>query len=205
MCEAYTQVEFHLVDRADDDEIRFGQAVHNAWLQCTSCKRIVGGVVDAYSAKKVVDYWPHYVSGKDFPDVPVGIASAADEAHRCLSIGANRAAIAMARAVVEATAKYHKITKGSLEAKIDAMASKGIIGQDTKKAAHVVRLWGNDAAHGDLAEESVEQADAEEILVLMDDVLERAYQAPARVARVTASREARRLGGQGGVADASTT
>jgi hypothetical protein len=39
----------------------------------------------------------------DLPDVPEHIAAAAQEAYRCRSIGAQRAAVLLARAVIEAT------------------------------------------------------------------------------------------------------
>ncbi|MFG3555326.1 DUF4145 domain-containing protein [Micromonospora sp. NPDC047557] len=123
--------------------------------------------------------------------MPEDIASAADEAHRCFAIKAYRAAMALARAVVEATAKEKGITSGSLEKKIDEMAGQGLIREDAKDAAHAIRLVGNDAAHGDLASMVVEEADAREVLDLMDDILAEVFQSPARVARVRASRAAR--------------
>jgi hypothetical protein len=58
-------------------------------------------------------------------------------------------------------------------------------------AAHEVRFAGNEAAHGDLVDEPITADDAAEIVALMDAILERVYQEPAKVARVRASREAR--------------
>ncbi len=58
---------------------------------------------------------------KHFPDVPSPIANAAAEVHRCVSIGATRAAVGLARAVVEATAKDKGVTSGGLLAKIDGL------------------------------------------------------------------------------------
>lgn len=177
--------------------------MYDGAVRCTSCGRIVGGIVDGTDGNKfkLLDYWPRHIGGRAFPDVPSGIGETADEAHRCLSVGANRGAIALARTVVEATAKDNGITAGNLEKKIDALAEKGVIGQDTAQAAHAVRLWGNDAAHGDLAFEEFSPEDAQEVLALMDEVLNRAYQGPARVQRIIASREARKAGAQGGVPD----
>lgn len=160
--------------------------------QCNNpaCRRVIGGVVHA-GGTEVMDWWPKFVGGKDFPDVPEHIASTADEAHQCLSIGAHRGAIALARAVVEATAKHQGITKGMLDKKIDEMAMHGVISEAMRDAAHEIRFAGNEVAHADLADEPITKDDAEEVLALMDAILTRVYQEPAQVARVRQRREER--------------
>jgi transcriptional regulator len=100
----------------------------------------------------------------------------------------------MARATVEATAKDKGITQGSLESKIDHLAASGHISEAMKEAAHEIRLAGNQVAHSDILNEPISVEDAAEIVELMDAILERAYQEPAKVARVRASREARQNG-----------
>lgn len=155
---------------------------------------MVGGYVDP-SQTKVWEWWPKQIGGKAFPDIPEHIASTADEAHQCLSIGAHRGAVALARAVVEATAKHHQITKGMLDKKIDELAKQGVISDAMKDAAHEIRFAGNEVAHADLAEEPISRDDAEEVLALMDAILTRVYQEPAQVARVRARREERRNAG----------
>lgn len=125
----------------------------------------------------------------DFPDVPVEIAAAASEAHACWYRDANRAAVLMARAVIEATAKNKGITKGVLLDKIDAMSD--MIRPHVRRGAHEVRLLGNDMAHGDFVH-AVSDEDAKLVLTLMDEVLGDVYQSPARVARAQAAREERR-------------
>ena len=205
MCESFSS--FKVVYSSGSWSQTKGSGFYDAAFQCQNahCGAVIGGVKPAKSGvdgEELTDYWPKHVGGKDFPEVPEHIAAAGDEAHRCLSIDANRAAVAMARAVVEATAKDHGITKGNLDAKIKQMAKDGLIGDDTAKAAHAVRLWGNDAAHGDLALEPLDRVDAEEVVALMDEVLNRTYQSPARVQRIMESREARRQGEAGGVEEA---
>jgi hypothetical protein len=59
--------------------------------------------------------------GKSFPDVPPEIASAASEAYSCLAIDALRAAVLMARIVIEAYTKDKGIVKLQLMHKIDKM------------------------------------------------------------------------------------
>jgi hypothetical protein len=126
----------------------------------------------------------------EFPDVPPDIADAAAEAYVCwYRADANRGAVIVARAVIEATAKDKGITKGRLIEKIDAMSA--LIRPHVRQGAHEIRLLGNDMAHGDLAEH-VTNEDAELVLRLMSEVLDDVYQSPARVARAKAAREARK-------------
>lgn len=170
------------------------QGFAHAALRCQNgaCQRVLGGFVDSGTQKTILDWWPRKVGGKDFPDVPEHIASTANEAHLCMSVGAHRGAIALARAVVEATAKHHGIEKGMLDKKIIEMAKQGVISEAMKDAADEIRFAGNEVAHADLAEEPITAADAEDVLELMDAVLTRVYQEPAQVARVRARREGRK-------------
>jgi hypothetical protein len=160
-------------------------------LQCTNTACGMG-IFGLMRDGEIHEHWPARVGGKEFPDVPEHIGAAADEAHRCLSIGANRAAVAMARAVVEASAKDHKVTSGNLRTKIDELAKAGVISESMKDAANEIRFAGNGAAHGDLVDEAVEREDAEEILSLMDAILTRVDQEPRQVERVRERRQARK-------------
>lgn len=99
--------------------------------------------------------------------------------------------------MVEATAKHQGITKGSLQDKIDGLATAGKIRPDTQDAAHEVRLDGNAIAHGDLATSPPDIAEAEEIVALMDEVLEEVFEGPARVARARANRASRQQSAPG--------
>ncbi len=139
-----------------------------------------------------IEWLPRKGVGKTFDDVPEAIGSAASEVHSCLSINANRAAVALARAVVEATAKEKGITKGRLQEKIDALAAQGLIRDHTRQVAHEVRLDGNEVAHGDLTSQPPDPDEAAETVALMDEVLQEVYQQPARVARVRQNRMRRK-------------
>ena len=126
-----------------------------------------------------------------FPDVPSEIAAAASEAFRCrTTANANRAAILLARSVIEATAKDKGITKGQLIEKIDKMYDSRLIRPDVRDGAHEVRHLGNDMAHGDFVQR-VSAEDADLVLALMREVLVDVYQSPARVARAQANRQQR--------------
>ena len=155
-------------------------------LQCDNshCQMIIGGI---YNDRGFIDpYWPPSYGGKAFPDVPEHIGAAANEAHVALSAGAPRAAIAIARAVVEATAKAHNVVKGNLMQKIDKLAEAGDISEHMRTAAHEIRFAGNEVAHGDLAEEPITADEAREVLDLMA-----VYQEPAQVEHVRERRKAR--------------
>lgn len=123
-------------------------------------------------------WYPVSDYGKDFPDVPEHIASAADEAHRCLSIGAYRGALILARAVVEATCKDKEATGKQLYNRIEALKDKDFISKRTAEVAHKVRDLGNDMAHGDFDIEAT-QENASGVLTLMDKILDEVYQTPA--------------------------
>lgn len=134
---------------------------------------------------------PEYVEGQQYEDVPEHIAAAASEAHKSASVGNIMSAILMARTVIEATAKDQGITGANLYQKIDNLASNGLIRPSTQSAAHVIRDFGNDMAHGDISA-PVETEDAEAILILMGLVLHEVFQVPATTNALKAKFEARK-------------
>ncbi|MGK5674085.1 DUF4145 domain-containing protein [Micromonospora sp. URMC 106] len=179
------------------DEVRLGgymsaKVKHVSALVCAACSLPISGVLD--EARSTIERtWPETVGGKSFPDVPAQIAEAADEAHRCFSIKAHRAAVLLARSVIEATAKEKGITKGTLLAKIDELHKQSFIREHIRDGAHEVRHLGNDMAHGDFVE-SVDSGDVELVLTLMGEVLEEVFQSPARVERARQKRSAKAPG-----------
>ena len=124
--------------------------------------------------------WRPRRTDKAFPYVPEDIASAASEAHSVMAVDAHRAAAILARAVIEATSKNKGITAKSLIHRIDQMYERNLIRKHIKDAAHEIRLLANAAAHGDPVTPVIE-AEAQEVLNLMDEVLEEVYQSQARV------------------------
>jgi hypothetical protein len=129
---------------------------------------------------------------KTFPDVPNEISDLATEAWTCHTVGALHGAVALARAVVEGTAREKGITGGNLMSKIGALAAQGLIRPAVEDQAHEIRHIGNDVAHWDL-EGRLTQEESEEVLELMTEVLREVFQAPARQQRLAA----RRLGAGG--------
>jgi hypothetical protein len=138
-----------------------------------------------------IHWLPQHASGKKFDDVPHPIADAASEAYACSSIQAHRAAILMARSVVEAVAKDKGIVKGTLADKIDALAKAQHIRPLIQDAAHEIRHLGNDMAHGDFVAPTSED-DAVDVLDFMSVVLAEVYQLPAQLNARQETRAARK-------------
>lgn len=134
------------------------------------------------------DWEPKRVVGKVILDIPQHIANPADEAYKCHSIGADRAATLLARAVIEASAKEKGISKGTLADKIDKLAEQGHVRQLLADAAHEVRHIGNDMAHGDFAVADITSDDAQDALDFMEDFLRELFELPTRVAKRRAKR-----------------
>jgi len=206
-CGRYSHMKARWAEKIDDHQ-RFGNAaVHKRLIQgvsvCDNCGRASLGVSEQPSSEgnsytlhfentrdESFTWYPSKGSSPEFPDVPAHIAAAAKEAHAAKSINALMAGILMARTVVEATAKEKQIETGRLWAKIDALASAGHIRESTREAAHEIRHFGNDMAHGDIIEQPTTE-DAQEVLELMDEVLNEVFQGPARTARIKAKRVSR--------------
>lgn len=131
---------------------------------------------------KYLRWLPDEPLGREFEEVPEHIADAASEAYACFSIRSYRAAILMARSVLEATAKDKGVEKGNLASKIDALADKGVISPQIKDEAHEIRYLGNDMAHGDFVEPVTEE-DADDMLGFLATFLNYVYQMPAAIRR----------------------
>lgn len=134
-----------------------------------------------------IKWHPRRGHRREFHDVPLHIAEAASEAYQCHSVDCHRAAVALTRAVIEATAKERGISKPSLYAMIEQMRDDGLIRSSTCEEAHEIRHWGNGMAHGDFVG-VVSSVQAEGILELMSEVLQEVYQNPARLTRIKAAR-----------------
>lgn len=183
------------------------QPVWMAAFRCASetCDRLSIGwsvlyqVTDARAAtfrmpSAELQWEPQQIRRPSFPDVPPEIAETASEAHACLGIGAARGAVALARAVVEATAKAKGITKEGIVGKINALRDDGIISTLTADASHQIRRDGNSIAHGDIGDEAVSQDDAEAILDFMDALLDEVFQRPAKLQRLKQRHDERKQG-----------
>lgn len=133
---------------------------------------------------------PSHSEPHTFPDVPAPIAGVATEAWLCFTVGALRGSLAVARAVIEASAKHEGVTVKGVAPKIYKLADLGKIRPHIKDVAHEVRSYGNEVAHGDLDAEYAPE-DARLVLVLMNEVLDDLFQSPARLERARAARAGR--------------
>lgn len=143
--------------------------------------------LSALSSEEPHHWEPAQVRRPGFPDVPDEIAETASEAHACLSIGAARGAVALARAVVEASAKHKGITVSGIAGKINEMETQGLIRPLTKSTAHAIRLAGNEVAHGDIGQVPIPLHEAEVVVQFMDSFLEEVFQHPAKLEQLQAS------------------
>ena len=119
--------------------------------------------------------------------MPESIAAVANEAMMCHGLGANRAALMLARSVIEASAKVSGILKGTLEQKIDKMAAQELLSSVVVGAAHAIRDSGNAVAHADFAEYAIdiEADEVIEVLELMSLVLQDVFQSKAKSSRIS--------------------
>jgi len=144
----------------------------------------------------IQDWIPLDVGDYDYEDVPELIANMANEVHRCLAANAPRATAILGRAVIEASAKHFDINEGKVHEKIEALYARGLIREHLKEAAHAIRIFANDSAHGDLVEPP-EHEDLELAVELMDEVLDELFQAPAKVIRLRDAAAARTRASKG--------
>lgn len=135
-------------------------------------------------------WYPKRLDAPDFRFTPAAISAPAHEAYVARSNGANRAAILMARAVLEAICKDHGITSGLLFHKIDALESEGHITKSLQRAAHAVRDLGNDMAHGDFVKTDPTAEQALQVLAIMWQFIEQLYEQPAQTRRLLGEDEA---------------
>lgn len=178
----------------------FSGYVSDAAYKCDSCGRysVVSWYTDydpseRYRSGEPEDYdrhvlWnPPATHRPEYPDVPERIAAAGREAWLCFAHGAYVAACAVARAVIEASAKHHGISQGTAQKKIEDMAEKHLIWGTLIDSAHLVRQFGNDAAHGDLGEPATQDETAD-VLTIMDELLHQLFTTPARAEKLKAAR-----------------
>lgn len=153
-----------------------------------------GGIynyLDSLNGEKQFVWKPDVGESKNYPDVPPHVGSAATEAYECASQRHNRSAVLLARSVIEATAKEKGITKGQLYDKIEKLATEGLIRTNIKDAAHSVREFGNDMAHGDFVT-PIGDEETQLVIELMEEILNDVYQSPAKIQRAQKAVETRK-------------
>ncbi|UEG52598.1 DUF4145 domain-containing protein [Mucilaginibacter daejeonensis] len=109
--------------------------------------------------------------------IPEGIRLDLEEAKRCFSVSAFRGCAVLARRAIQSTCIDKGTAQRDLVKQIDDLQIRGIITNDLKEWAHVIRWIGNDAAHPN--KDVVSEEDAGDILELCDQFLNTIYVAPA--------------------------
>lgn len=134
----------------------------------------------------IVRWLPIEPMGKDYPNVPDGIASIANEVHKCREIGANRAAVILARSAVEGIVadQEETLSKKKLYERIEDLKKAGKITSRTADAATAIRLCGNDYVHNVL--EPVDGEYAEIVIQILDSIIDDLYSNPLLVSQAMA-------------------
>lgn len=138
----------------------FSHAIYRL-LRCAGCGRGGLGVLCGGNHDVLVDFYPRSINSLKIPEqVPDGVSAEFREAERCASIGANRAASALFRSVLEKTLKANGYGKGKLEQKINDAASDGVLTEARKKRAHEeIRVLGNEVVHDEWREVTDEEVE----------------------------------------------
>ena len=130
--------------------------------------------------------------GKDYPHAPAAIASLASEVHKCLEVGAVRAAMILARSVLEGIVadQEGEPSNKKLYERIENLKRMGIITSRTADAATAIRLCGNDYVHNVLEPADVEYVEI--VIQILDSMIDDLYSNPSLVAQAKAYAERRK-------------
>lgn len=148
-------------------------------MVCQSCKkRFV-----AQEAKSGIWTAVHPITHRTVPDeIPEPIKSEFEEAQLCAAVGAHRACATMC--AISAEAAWHEQKVSGLE----ELKEKGTLSTLLYDQANEVRLWNNIVKH-ELISEPVTEAEAQELLGYVGDLLHAIYVQPKRLSQMTAKRE----------------
>jgi hypothetical protein len=121
------------------------------------------------------------------PLVPENVVKMYRETILALNSGARTLAGGGLRATVEAICLAKEITAGTLQVKIDALVSQGLLTEAQANLLHEERYLGNAALH-ELATPS--KSDIEDGLQIVEGLIQTIYVLPAKAGRLRAKREA---------------
>jgi hypothetical protein len=125
--------------------------VHYNLLRCAGCGRGALSRTSHTNPEHLLDFYPHSIEQLDIPAaVPDDLRKELREAELCASVRAWRGAAALLRSTLEKTleASGYDNKVGSLQKRIDAAVTDGVITETRGKRAHdEVRVLGNDVLH----------------------------------------------------------
>jgi hypothetical protein len=142
-----------------------------SFLKCPRCARpfIMLQVDEGSGWDMPARIYPAIEKGVS-PAIPSFIALAYLEAQTCFRAKAYTATAIMCRKTLEGIAEEHKITVRNLASALKEMRDKGIIESRLYEWADVLRISGNEAAHG--VNVSISPQDAKDILEFTKALLE---------------------------------
>ena len=124
-----------------------------------------------------LEIYPHPLPSPTDERIPEHIRNDLIEAKICFSVNAFRGCAVLARRALQSACLDRGASKDKLVNQVEEVASKGIITNDLKEWANVVRWVANDAAHPD--KQAVTKEDSEDVLKLAEQFLYVIYVAPA--------------------------
>lgn len=171
----------------DDDPLLMIYTCANCGYPNIAELRPTVSLFDGLDLDDVARWLPVEPIGKLYPDVPSEIASVASEVHKCLQIGAYRAAVTLSRTALEGIVAEQEDggTSGKLlYQRIQALADSGKLKSRTADAATAIRLCGNVSVHEPTKE--IDRDFAEIVVEVLDSVIDDLYTNPELVARAKA-------------------
>lgn len=185
----FPDLEF-VTNQDDDDPLLMIYTCANCGYPNIAELRPSSGVSDGPNLDDVARWLPIEPIGKLYPDVPPEIASVASEVHKCLQIGAYRAAVTLSRTALEGIVAEQEDGAASgklLFQRIQKLADSGKLKSRTADAATAIRLCGNASVHEPMKE--IDRGFAEIVVEVLDSVIDDLYTNPSLVSRAIAYAE----------------
>lgn len=171
----------------DDDSLLMVYTCANCGYPNIAELRPSSDVYDGLDLDDVARWLPIEPIGKLYPDVPSEISSVASEVHKCLQIGAYRAAVTLSRTALEGIVAEQENggTSGkNLFERMQTLADSGKLKSKTAEAATAIRLCGNASVHEPTKE--IDRDFAEIVVEVLDSVIDDLYTNPSLVSRAMA-------------------
>lgn len=165
-------------------------------LRCMGCgSAVISLSIDSVGTShdlkhgEVFFYYPPMGAGTLDPAVPKKIYSLFDEGHRCLSVGAIRAAVVMFRGAlaefVQDKGSENAQGQKGLFRRLELMSEEGSLHPSLVDWARSIRVLGNEGAHPEKYD-PVTRAEAHSIAALARELIKVEYEVPAQVERARA-------------------
>jgi len=179
----------HCLHKASFSTLASAQYATEAHLieACQGCGRLVYRLQDASTGRRA--QWPPLGLQPAHPSVPAPVGADWYEAHLCQSVGAFRAAVAMARRAVQGIAIEQGAKGNTLNAQLKDLGVTATVHPMLIEWADHIRLLGNSGAHpGADGLETVSEEEAAEVVRFLDELLRWVYELLAETEAARAPR-----------------